>query len=60
MAEKKGVEIKLQGYCMHCKVKRDMVDVKVVTMKNTRRAAKGTCIICKTKMFKILGKGEVK
>ena len=44
------------GYCMKCKKKREMEHITQVTMKNKRRAAKGTCIVCKTKMFKIGGK----
>ena len=45
---------KIIGYCMRCKDKREMADTKEVTMKNKRKAAKGTCIKCGTNMFKIL------
>ena len=41
---------------MKCKKKREMEHITQVTMKNKRRAAKGTCIVCKAKMFKIGGK----
>jgi hypothetical protein len=44
-----------KGYCMRCKVKREMVNPKKVKMKNGRSALKGTCVKCKTKMFKIGG-----
>ena len=44
------------GRCMHCKKQRDMKDAKEVVMKNGMKAAKGTCVKCGTKMFKILGK----
>ncbi len=43
------------AYCMKCKTKREMVAPKVVTMKNKRKAVKGTCSKCGTKMFKIGG-----
>ena len=48
------------GYCVKCKAKRKMEDVKEVTMKGKggtkRRAAKGKCPKCGTTMFRILGK----
>ncbi len=44
------------GYCMKCKKKREMEQITQVKMKNGRKAIKGTCIVCKTKMFKIGGK----
>ena len=43
------------GHCMKCKEKRDMNDTQEVTMKNGRKAMKGVCAVCGTKMFKILG-----
>lgn len=43
------------GHCMRCKEKRDMKDTAEVTMKNGRKAMKGVCTKCDTKMFKILG-----
>ena len=44
------------GYCVKCKSKRAMVDAAVVEMKNGRKAVKGSCSVCKTGMYKILGK----
>jgi hypothetical protein len=44
------------GYCVKCKSKKTMKDVKEVTLKNGRKAAKGKCADCGTSMFKILGK----
>jgi len=44
-----------KGYCMRCKVKREMVKTKVVTMKNKRKAMRGQCIKCGTSMFRIGG-----
>ncbi len=45
-----------QGYCVKCKAKREMKDAKEVTMKNGRKAMKGSCPKCTTKMFCIMGK----
>jgi len=44
-----------QGYCVKCKDKREMKNEKDVTMKNGRKAKKGECPTCGTKMFKIGG-----
>lgn len=48
------------GYCVKCKEKREMKDAKEVEMAGkggvTRHAMTGTCSVCGTKMFKILGK----
>lgn len=45
-----------KGYCMKCKKKNvEMKDAKEVTMKNGRKATKGICPICGTKMFRIGG-----
>jgi hypothetical protein len=44
----------VEGYCMKCKAKRDMKSTEEVTMKNKRKAMKGECTKCGTKMFKIL------
>ena len=49
-----------QAYCVKCRKKREMQDAKEVTMKGKggtkRKALKGTCPVCGTKMFRILGK----
>jgi len=50
--EKSGAE---SGHCMKCKESREMKDTEEVTMKNGRKAMKGVCSECGTKMFKILG-----
>ncbi len=51
-----------EAYCVKCKKKREMKDPEEVTMKGkggTKRAAmKGTCPVCGTKMFRILGKAK--
>jgi hypothetical protein len=38
-----------------CKAKREMKNPESIIMKNGRKAAKGTCPVCGTKMFKIGG-----
>ncbi len=38
----------LMAYCVKCKQKREMLDAHEVTMKNGRRAARGTCAVCGT------------
>ncbi|MEK9175251.1 MAG: DUF5679 domain-containing protein [Patescibacteria group bacterium] len=48
------------AYCVKCRAKdRIMKDAKEVAMKGKggaeRRAMTGTCSVCGTKMFKILG-----
>ena len=40
-----------QGYCMKCKVKREIKDVVETTMKNGRKANKGKCPVCDTSIF---------
>ena len=42
-------------YCVKCRAKRDAKDEQEVTMKNGKKAKKGTCPSCGTKMFKIGG-----
>lgn len=43
------------GYCFKCKKTVPITDAKEITMKNGRKAIKGTCGKCGTKMFKIGG-----
>jgi Zn finger protein HypA/HybF involved in hydrogenase expression len=45
----------VQGYCVKCKAKRDIKDAQQVTLKNGRKATKGVCPSCGTKMFRIGG-----
>jgi len=49
-----------EGHCMKCKASKEMKDTEEVTMKNGRKAMKGVCTQCGTKMFKILGTGAAK
>lgn len=48
----------MHGYCLKCKKTRKMDNPKPFAMKNKRKAAKGVCSKCGTKMFRILKKGE--
>jgi len=45
----------MQAYCMKCKAKGELSNPQAVTMKNGKKAHKGTCPKCGTKMFKIGG-----
>ncbi len=49
----------IKAYCMKCKAERVVSNVQIVTMKNGRPAANGTCPVCGTKMFKFLPKSTV-
>ena len=46
------------GYCVRCKKKREMTNVKVSVLKSGMEAAKGECVQCRCKMCKILGKAK--
>lgn len=48
------------GYCVKERQKREMVDVKQVTMANGVLAMRGKCAVCGTSMFRILGKKGAK
>lgn len=43
----------MQAYCFKCRAKREMKDVKAITMKNGRLATQGVCLVCGTKMVRI-------
>lgn len=42
------------GYCVRCKTKKEIKDPEQITLKNGRKAVRGVCPICETKMFKFL------
>ena len=51
----------IQGYCMKCREMRIVKDGKVTEMAKTgRKAFKGVCPECGTKMFKILSADDKK
>ena len=43
------------AYCVKCKAKKEVSNPEQITMKNGRKALKGTCPDCGTKMFRIGG-----
>jgi hypothetical protein len=49
---------KLTGYCVKCKETREIKNPIRVTMKNGREAMKGSCPVCGTGMFRILGMAD--
>jgi len=42
------------AYCVKCKDKREMKDAHQITMKNGKPAMQGTCVVCGTKLTRIL------
>lgn len=48
----------MEGYCVKCKEKREIINGKEVTMKNGKKAYQGKCPTCGTGMFKILPKSK--
>ena len=52
----------MEAYCVKCKQKREIKDPKEVIIEGKggrkMKAITGTCPVCGTKMFKILGKAE--
>ncbi|GER89630.1 MULTISPECIES: DUF5679 domain-containing protein [Dictyobacter] len=42
------------AYCVKCKEKRDMKEAHQITMKNGKPALQGTCVVCGTKLTRIL------
>jgi len=45
----------MEGYCVKCREKKEMANTVAIVMKNGRRATKGECPKCGTKMFRIGG-----
>ena len=43
----------VKGYCVKCRVKKDMEKITETELKNGRPAFYGFCPDCKTKMFRI-------
>ena len=46
--------MEVKAYCVKERQQRTMKDAKIVTMKNGRKAASGTCAVCGSKMFKFV------
>jgi hypothetical protein len=57
-------DVKVTGYCVKCKAKREMKDAATVEMKGKgdkkRYAKKGKCPTCGTTMFRIVGSTKPK
>ena len=47
----------MNGYCLKCRTKQDMIDSVAVTIKGGRMATQGRCAVCSTKItrFGVLG-----
>ncbi|MCL4367411.1 DUF5679 domain-containing protein [Patescibacteria group bacterium] len=43
----------MQMYCVKCRAMREANNAQNTTMKNGKKAVKGTCSVCGTGMFKI-------
>jgi len=43
----------MKGYCMKCHKSREIAGATKITMKNGRKACKGHCPKCGTKMYRI-------
>ena len=48
----------MEGYCVKCRAKREMVKTKKITTSNGRNAISGNCKTCGTKMMRFVKKGE--
>jgi hypothetical protein len=46
----------MQGFCVKCSAKRDIVGGKESTIKNGNKMLKGKCAKCGTTVCRILGK----
>ncbi len=46
----------MEGYCVKCKVKKEMKDPKVVKTAKGGYMGKGTCVTCGTRMCGIISK----
>ena len=46
----------MEAYCVKCKTKRKIQNPQEIILKNGKRAVKGVCPVCRTKMIRILGK----
>ena len=49
----------VQAYCLKCRTRRTMKNVRVVTTKNGRPAWQGVCSMCGAKMFRFRKKSEL-
>lgn len=47
------LEVHMEGYCMKCKAKKEMLDPQESMTKNNRKMTKGKCPDCGTTICKI-------
>ncbi len=47
-----------EGRCMKCQKQVEIKNPQEVIMKNKMKAIKGSCPVCGTKVFRILGKSK--
>ncbi len=52
------MDMATEAYCVKCREKREIKDPQDVTMKNGRNAVQGTCPVCGTKLFRMVGKKD--
>ena len=43
----------MKAYCFKCKAQQEVKNPKVVTLKNGRKATKGTCSVCGAKVSRM-------
>jgi hypothetical protein len=43
----------LLAYCVHCRVRTEMVEPEQITLKNDKPAVRGRCSTCKTPTFRV-------
>lgn len=48
--------MKIEAYCLRCKLPCEVKEPVLVKMKNGRSAARGACSICGSVMYKILSR----
>jgi uncharacterized protein DUF5679 len=53
LAAKRSISME-QGYCVKCREKREIKDVERVEMENGRKALKGVCPVCGTKITRFV------
>jgi hypothetical protein len=49
-----------EAYCVKCRQKREMLNVKRIVTKNGRSALEGTCAVCGTRLFRFVAGGKEK
>lgn len=49
-----ATEATYEAYCVKCKTKREMKGAHIETLENGRKAAKGECSVCGTKLTRFL------